>query len=332
MLMVAFGVLAYGAKVLFTPQSFYVYGHYRGNSVAEIASDKPKFKGSQYCESCHEELYAAWAKGVHHNVEAGKAVQCEVCHGAAGGRNAGGLFEHVSTGVDHPMSGKLPVPADSRKLCPICHERMAGRPEEQRQVVVQSHAGDQQCTSCHNPHSPRMIRTGAAPGPKPAGAAAGSAAACAGCHGADGISSNSAWPSLAGQQRAYLAEALRAYKSGARQNATMSAVAKALSDADMRNLAAHYSALKPKASAPGAAAGAGKDRAAACAACHGDNGVSTSPGFPSLAGQNKDYIVAALTAYRTGTRRNDLMAGIAKGLSDADVKALASYYSRTSAD
>ena len=90
--------------------------------------------------------------------------------------------------------------------------------------------------------------------------------------------------------------------------------------------------VKPKASAPGAAAGAGKDRAAVCAACHGDGGASTNPAFPSLAGQNKDYIVAALTAYRAGTRRNELMTGIAKGLSDADVKTLASYYSRTSAD
>ena len=37
---------AYAAKVFFTAESFYQYGHYRGDSVAEIASDKPKFKGS----------------------------------------------------------------------------------------------------------------------------------------------------------------------------------------------------------------------------------------------------------------------------------------------
>ena len=106
LLMVALGAVAYAAKGFFTPESFYLYGHYRGNSVAEIASDKPKYKGSEYCQPCHAEQYAVWSKGVHHSVEKGKLVQCEVCHGAAGGREAGGLFPHVATGVDHPASGK----------------------------------------------------------------------------------------------------------------------------------------------------------------------------------------------------------------------------------
>lgn len=328
--MVAFGALALVAKAFFTPQSFYLYGHYRGTSVAEIASDKPRFMGSQYCESCHAELYAVWSKGVHHSVDLGKAVQCEVCHGAAGGRDAGGPFEHVSTGVDHPMRGKLPVPADSRKLCPVCHEKMAGRPAEQRQIVVASHAGTQQCTSCHNAHSPRMIRVSAAAVPQSANTPAGKAAACAGCHGAEGVSTNSAWPNLAGQQGAYLIEALKAYKSGARQNAMMSAMAKSLSDTDMRKLADYYAALKAKVPA-GGRAGAGKDKAAACAGCHGANGVSTNPQWPSLAGQNKDYIVAALIAYKTGERKNDMMSGMVQGLSDADIGAVAEYYSGASA-
>ena len=46
-------VVGYGAKRFFTVNSFYEYGHYRGDSVAEIASDKPKFKGVGYCASCH---------------------------------------------------------------------------------------------------------------------------------------------------------------------------------------------------------------------------------------------------------------------------------------
>src|SRR6266536_3281448 len=275
LLMVAIGAVAYAAKGFFTPESFYLYGHYRGNSVAEIASDKPKYKGSEYCQPCHAQQYAVWSKGVHHSTEKGKFVQCEVCHGVAGGRDAGAMFQHVATGVDHPASGKLAVPTDTRKLCSLCHENMPGRPVEQRQIVIAAHAGTQQCTTCHNPHSPNFVAA-AAPAAQSGNAAAGKAASCTGCHGGNGVSTNPAWPSLAGQQSAYLVEALRAYKTGARENAMMAATAKALSDADMQDLARHYATLKIKA-ATAAAAGqdlaAGKARSATCAACHGANGA-----------------------------------------------------------
>jgi cytochrome c553 len=82
------------------------------------------------------------------------------------------------------------------KLCTLCHEKTPGRPTEQRQIVIAEHAGTQQCKACHNPHSPRIILgvdTLAAPPGMASGDPAGS---CAGCHGADGISRNPAWPSL----------------------------------------------------------------------------------------------------------------------------------------
>ncbi len=332
-LLVTFGAGAYAAKGFFTPESFYLYGHYRGDSVAEIASDKPKYKGSEYCQPCHAEQYAVWAKGVHHSVDVGKFVQCEVCHGAAGGRDAGGMFQHVATGVDHPASGKLAVPSDTQKLCSLCHEKMPGRPAEQRQIVIATHAGTQPCTTCHNPHSPRLFVAAAAPASQPGNAAAGKAASCTGCHGGDGVSTNPAWPSLAGQQSAYLLEALKAYKTGARENAMMAATVKGLSDADMQKLAGYYATLKIKAATTAEAhqdLATGKARAAICAACHGTKGASDNPAWPSLAGQRKDYMVAALKAYKDGTRKNELMSGIAKGLSDADMEALAAYYSSTS--
>jgi cytochrome c553 len=334
-LLVTFGVLAYAAKVVFTADSFYRYGHYRGDSVAEIASDKPKFLGSDYCQPCHAERYAEWSGGVHHSVAVGKVVQCEVCHGAAGARDIKGKFEHVSTGVDHPASGKLPVPTDTLKLCPICHEKMPGRPAEQEQIDIATHAGTQQCTTCHNPHSPKLMRVPGAPAEQAAKGPAGKAAACSGCHGGNGVSANPVWPNLAGQHDAYLIEALKAYKSGARDNAMMAAAAKALSEADIREIATHFAALKSKTA--GAAAGApdtaaGKAKAAACAGCHGANGVSSNPLWPSLAGQQKGYLVASLKAYRDGIRKSEVMAGMAKGLSDADVDALAGYYSSARAD
>ena len=329
-LMVAFGGAAYAAKLFFTADSFYRYGHYRGDSVAEIASDKPKFKSSDFCRTCHAERYAEWFGGVHHSVDLGKAVQCEVCHGAAGGRDIKGRFEHVSTGIDHPAGGKLTVPTDTLKLCPLCHEKMPGRPAEQKQIVIATHAGTQQCATCHNPHSPRTLRGPAAPSASSGSGVAGKAGVCAGCHGSDGVSANSMFPNLAGQHDAYLIEALKAYKSGARDNAMMAAAAKALSEADMREIAAHFAALKlqtTSAVAGGPDTTAGKAKAAACAGCHGANGVSSNSAWPSLAGQQKDYLVAALKAYRDGVRKNDVMGGMAKGLSDGDMDVLASFFS-----
>ncbi len=81
-----------------------------------------------------------------------------------------------------------------------------------------------------------------------ADAAAGKAkaAVCAGCHGANGISANPLWPNLAGQKDKYLVKQLQDWKSGARNNnPMMSPMAKPLSEADMENLAAYFSGLKP---------------------------------------------------------------------------------------
>ena len=65
---------------------------------------------------------------------------------------------------------------------------------------------------------------------------------CAACHGAEGASDNSAFPMLAGQHADYILHSLKAYKSGDRQNAIMNGQAAALSDEDMRDLAAYYAA------------------------------------------------------------------------------------------
>jgi cytochrome c553 len=334
-LVVVIGAAAYIAKTVFTADSFYLYGHYRGNSVAEIASEKPRYKGPEYCQSCHAERYAEWFKGVHNTPDIGKVVKCEVCHGAAGSRDVRGRFEHSASGPDHPNNVKLIIPTDTTKLCSLCHEKMPGRPAEQRQIDVASHAGTQQCKTCHNPHSPKIVLAAARPKAQPANAAAGKAksSSCAACHGADGVSSNPAWPSLAGQKEAYLAGALKAYKVGGRDSAVMAGIVKALGDADMASLAAYYAGLSCQ-GAPGAvnkqAAAAGQAKASNCAACHGAGGVSPNPAWPSLAGQPKGYLVSALKAYKSGTRNNAMMAAVAKDLSDADIENLAAYYASAS--
>ncbi len=72
---------------------------------------------------------------------------------------------------------------------------------------------------------------------------------------------------------------------------------------------------------------AGKEKAKACAACHGADGNSTSADFPKLAGQHADYLVKSLQGYKSGTRKNPIMAPMGTNLSQRDIEDLAAYYS-----
>ena len=72
---------------------------------------------------------------------------------------------------------------------------------------------------------------------------------------------------------------------------------------------------------------AGKDKSQVCAGCHGADGNSQVNMYPRLAGQHKDYLEYALKGYRSGDRKNAIMSGFAKGLTDEDIKDLSEYYS-----
>jgi cytochrome c553 len=67
-------------------------------------------------------------------------------------------------------------------------------------------------------------------------------AICASCHGPNGNSVNPMWPNLAGQKEQYLAKQIKAFRDGTRQDPMMAPMVAALSDDDIANLAAYYSA------------------------------------------------------------------------------------------
>ena len=95
-------------------------------------------------------------------------------------------------------------------------------------------------------------------------------------------------------------------------------------------VAAFAMAALSLAAVPGQAAdrAAGQAKAnAVCAACHGKDGnTPIDPSYPKLAGQHPDFLVRALTDYKTGSRKNAVMAGQAQALSKADIDNLADYY------
>lgn len=168
---------------------------------------------------------------------------------------------------------------------------------------------------------------------------------CAACHGADGASPTPANPSLAGMPADYITVQLAHFKAGIRQNPIMQGFAATLSDADMVSLGAYFASQKPKLQASRDAtlarqgqklwrAGDAANGIPACSACHGPTGAGVAKNYPRLGGQWSDYVVLQLKAFRAGERGSDpagkdlngkIMAGVARGMTDAQMKAVAEY-------
>lgn len=169
-----------------------------------------------------------------------------------------------------------------------------------------------------------------------------SSAICAACHAADGNSVMPNFPKLAGQGQQYLLKQMKDIKTGKRPVLEMTGMLDGMSDQDLVNLAAYFSA---QTSTGGQAkkdlveagevlyrAGNPATKIAACTACHGPSGKGIELAvFPALAGQHADYIALQLKKFRSGERSNDgdtrMMRSVAALLSDKEIEAVASYIS-----
>ena len=177
---------------------------------------------------------------------------------------------------------------------------------------------------------------GPAPGaPTAADIAAGKVLAereCRGCHGLDGRGTAPGIPHLAAQSERYLQASIAAYREGTRTHAALRDMAVGMSEADLRNVVGYYASLPPVAAASQGAAPVfqpyehGKELAASCSKCHGADGNATSPGIPSLAGQQPHYLVVAVQEYLNGVRKTDPMHALLRPLSKLDVESVALYF------
>jgi cytochrome c553 len=171
-------------------------------------------------------------------------------------------------------------------------------------------------------------------------------AVCAACHSADGNSVVDMYPKIAGQHAPYLYKQLLNYKQGmetggkqGRNNSIMFGMVAALSDQDMKDLAAYFASQKMKSGTTpenvitrGEQLYRGGDAErgiAACIACHGPRGAGSSlGGFPKISFQHANYLKTTLQEFRSGQRANDLngmMQDIAKKLTDDDIEVLSQY-------
>jgi cytochrome c553 len=169
--------------------------------------------------------------------------------------------------------------------------------------------------------------------------------ACITCHGAQGEGNASAgFPRIAGQSAFYLGKQLAAYANGSRVNPIMQPIAKAMNAHQIRDVSAYYAELGAQGGGSGAPSPQGASgraqqlamvgdtskRVQACGNCHGPGGAGEPPQNPYLAGQHAGYLMASMAQWKSGARKTDMsgqMVQIARALSDADVKALAAYFS-----
>ena len=163
---------------------------------------------------------------------------------------------------------------------------------------------------------------------------------CVACHGENGIAETPEVPTLAGQDPLYTYKQLQDYKSKLRASPIMGEAVADLSDRDMADLAVFYARQKPPAGRsvrPAAAiaklvsVGDGARLIPACDSCHGVRGAG-NPGFygmPALQNQKREELATEMKLFRSGERGNDVyrvMRESAKGLTDAEIDALAAYY------
>jgi cytochrome c553 len=152
-------------------------------------------------------------------------------------------------------------------------------------------------------------------------------AMCGGCHGLRGVSADSATPSLAGQDARYLVDAIKAYRT-TRQNPGMQRYVSGLHDKDVDDIAAYYSVQKSQPSS--GAATSIQELAEKCNRCHNSE-YKSAVAVPKLSGQDKDYLVMALRAYRDGRRESSTMHSMSFPYSNALIEGIASWYSAQAA-
>lgn len=168
-------------------------------------------------------------------------------------------------------------------------------------------------------------------------------ATCVACHGEDGNSVVPAYPSIAGQNARYLFRQMQLMRDGVRPPGLMAGQLDEHTDAELADLAAYYEAQTPAVGQadPEQALQLGEaiyrgglldKRVSACTACHAPDGSGNAlAGFPRLSGQQPDYLIEQLKAYREGMRKTDtdtyegMMRQNAANLTDGEIAAIAHY-------
>lgn len=129
-------------RFLAVPESFGIYGYYRGDNLEEQMNMPLVHLESAFCQECHQEEFSDWQANNH------RTVNCEVCHG------------HWEI---HNGNLKTMTAVKSDDACMLCHQALTGRPESVSLIqslelhlaeLEESGTDKQTCVECHEPHAP----------------------------------------------------------------------------------------------------------------------------------------------------------------------------------
>ena len=237
-----------------------------------------------------------------------RAADCAKCHGVDGNGTAPGIpslagqqARYLIVALQEYVRGERkssPMHDVMRKLSPVDMEAVA--------IYFASHARPER----------------AAPAGGDAAAGATLSAVCSGCHGLYGVSSDSMTPNLAGQDFKYLVEAIKAYRT-TRKREKMSIYITGLKDQDIQNIAAYYTSQKSGPAERGQTMV--RDLTERCDRCH-SAAAGSAMVVPKIAGQDRDYLIMAIRAYRDDRRESSTMHKMSLPYGDAIIESIASHY------
>jgi len=255
---------------------------------------------------------------VQANIEAGKAIaeaQCAGCHGLDG-RGAAPGIPHLAAQVEQYLFVSLLAYKEGMRTHAALRDIATDLSEADILNVAGFYASLPPLKAIAGQETENV------PSPYEIGEAA--ATSCAGCHGEAGNSKTAGIPSLAGQQPRYFVSAVRAYLDGRRSHAAREML-RELDHVDVESLALYYATQTPaRRAAPSFGdPAAGEPLSAQCGGCHGANGVSHNSAIPTLAGQDLEYLVSGIKAYRDGDRQHELM--LVEN-TDEEIENLAAFY------
>ena len=238
-----------------------------------------------------------------------RAAACAKCHGVDGNSTAPGIpslagqqARYLIVALQEYVRGERkssPMHSVMRTLSPIDTEAVA--------IYFASHASAER----------------AAPAAGDAAAGATLSTVCSGCHGLHGVSADSMTPNLAGQDFRYLEEAIKAYRT-TRKREKMRLYVTGLQDKDIQDIAAYYATQKSGPSERGQTMV--RDLTEKCDRCHAASADNPAMVVPKIAGQDRDYLIMALRAYRDERRENTAMHIMSLPYGDAVIESIASYY------
>jgi len=286
------------------------------------------------------------------NVEAGKtkAAMCAACHGA-NGIGASEAFPNLAGQHADYIVKQLKAFKAGTRTDPVMAPMAVGLSEQDMSDVGAYFASLNRsgavATADSGSESGSQTAAVQAPVAHIANAIAGKSlyelgdpsrniAACIGCHGKEGNSDVLIYPNLAKQHAQYIEKQLHNFKASTRTNYAMNQFAGAMTDEDIADMGAYLADTKAVANvkvkrvATAAviteAAIAGEAKAAVCASCHGAGGNSLVTMYPKLAGQNAEYITKQLKEFKSGIRKDPIMAGMVAALSEQDMSELGAYF------